>query len=150
MSEPTTDTELRELASEDLASTTSELESLSKTLTTSLVPPHPFANLPCLIEIRPGVGGSEAGLFAGELLRMYQSFCSQHRLKCSLLKYEDSSGMMDASSTSQLQEAILEVDTEGSYDIFRTEVGVHRVQRVPATENKGSWDVGIFFLALSS
>jgi peptide chain release factor 1 len=139
LSEPTTDPELRELASEDLASTSSELESLSKALTISLVPPHPFANLPCLIEVRPGVGGSEAGLFAGELLRMYQSFCSQHKLKCSLLKYEDSSGMTEGSSTSQVQEAILEIDTEGSYDLFRTEAGVHRVQRVPATENKGSW-----------
>lgn len=94
--------------------------------------------MPCLIEIRPGAGGSEAALFARDLLRMYRAFCSRRRLRASLLKYEDAEGTSGSSgSDSPLQEAILEVDSAGSYGELRCEAGVHRVQRVPATESKG-------------
>ncbi|EON69507.1 hypothetical protein W97_08767 [Coniosporium apollinis CBS 100218] len=138
IADSSTDAELRSLASEDLPSTLSQLSQASHSLTTSLVPKHPFANLPCLIEIRPGAGGSEAALFAGDLLRMYQSYCARNGLRCTLLKYEDASGMSDPNgSDAPLQEAILEVQSEGAYGIFRSEAGVHRVQRVPVTESKG-------------
>lgn len=69
---------------------------------------------------------------------MYQSYCARNSLRCTLLKYEDASGMSDPNgSDAPLQEAILEVQSEGAYGIFRSEAGVHRVQRVPATESKG-------------
>lgn len=69
---------------------------------------------------------------------MYQSYCARNGLRCTLLKYEDASGMSDPNgSDAPLQEAILEVQSEGAYGIFRSEAGVHRVQRVPATESKG-------------
>ncbi|KAI9827328.1 MAG: hypothetical protein M1826_006433 [Phylliscum demangeonii] len=96
--------------------------------------------MPCLLEIRPGAGGGEAALFAGELLRMYRAFCSRHQLRATLLKYDDaegSSGSGAGSSEAPLQEAILEVDSPGAYGRLRGEAGVHRVQRVPATESKG-------------
>lgn len=132
------DQELRELALEDFASTTEQVSQASQALTKTLAPRHPFADLPCLMEIRPGVGGSEAALFAGDLLRMYQAFCAKQNLRATLLKYEDAAGMSDPNgSDAPLQEAIIEVETKGAYGVLRTEAGVHRVQRVPATESKG-------------
>ncbi|KAI9048602.1 hypothetical protein LZ554_007434 [Drepanopeziza brunnea f. sp. 'monogermtubi'] len=137
LTDPTTEPELRELAAEDLAATNTELETLSKNLATSLTPKHPFEDMPCLIEIRPGVGGGEAALFAGDLLRMYRSFCARKNMRASLLKYETADGESDASGESPLAEAILEVESAGAYGKLRSEAGVHRVQRVPATEKQG-------------
>lgn len=138
LSDPDTDSDLRELASEDLAPSQSALGAASEALKTSLVPPHPFTHLPCLIEIRPGAGGSEAALFAGDLLRMYTAYCSRMNLRCNILKYEDADGTADPrGSDAPLQEAVLEVENPGSYGVMRCEAGVHRVQRVPATESKG-------------
>jgi peptide chain release factor 1 len=135
LQDPATDEELRELATEDLASTSAELETISRNLTVSLTPKHPFEEMPCLIEIRPGAGGGEAAIFAGDLLKMYQAYCARKRLRVSLLKYDTADGMSDTSSP--LAEAILEVESAGAYGELRSEAGVHRVQRVPATETKG-------------
>ncbi len=132
--DPSTDSELRALAAEELSATTETLSKLSKDLQTSLIPAHPFAELPCLIEIRPGAGGDEAALFTGDLLRMYQAYCKQNGIRANLLKL-DSAASVDVDD--QIQEAVLEIESQGSYDLFRCEAGVHRVQRVPATENKG-------------
>ncbi|KAI9813285.1 MAG: hypothetical protein M1827_004227 [Pycnora praestabilis] len=136
--DPSTDAELRDLASEDLTSATAGISSLTTTLTSALVPRHPFADLPCLLEIRPGAGGSEAAIFAGDLLRMYQAYCVRQGLRASLLKYEDAEGASGTTASGiPLAEAILEIEAEGAYDALRCEAGVHRVQRVPATESKG-------------
>lgn len=137
LEDPTTDDELRDLAAEDVTTTSTQLEALSKALATSLTPKHPFADLPCLLEIRPGAGGGEAALFAGDLLRMYRAYCTRNGLNVTLLKYEDADGTTDASGEAPLQEAILEISNPGAYDSLRSEAGVHRVQRVPATESKG-------------
>lgn len=128
-----TDAELRSLAIEDLESTKDTLPKISAQLKQSLIPRHPFADLPCLIEIRPGAGGAEAGGFAFEMLRMYTALCTRLGLRPSILKQEseEGPGIMD------LTEAVLEIQKDGAYDIMRTESGVHRVQRVPATETKG-------------
>ncbi|KAF9700170.1 hypothetical protein EKO04_001667 [Ascochyta lentis] len=131
----TTDPELRELAADDLTETRTDLVNASQSLVTSLVPVHPFAHLPCLIEIRPGAGGSEAAIFAGDLFRMYQAFCNHNGLRTSVVKYENINGTGEAGVP--LSEAIFEVENENAYGIFRCEAGVHRVQRVPATETKG-------------
>lgn len=135
LEDPETDSELRSLAVEDLDHTKSTLPAVSEELKKALIPRHPFAALPCLLEIRPGAGGDEAGLFALELLRMYTSFCSSNGLRANIVKQD----MEDAVSTAEarLTEAVVEIETPGSYDILRTEIGVHRVQRVPATETKG-------------
>ncbi|KAJ4403675.1 Peptide chain release factor 1, mitochondrial [Didymella pomorum] len=130
-----TDPELRELAADDLDETRGDLVNASSSLVTSLVPVHPFAHLPCLIEIRPGAGGSEAAIFAGDLFRMYQAFCNHNSLRTNVLKYENINGTSEAGIP--LSEAIFEVENENAYGIFRCEAGVHRVQRVPATETKG-------------
>lgn len=132
-----TDEELRELAIEDLKSTQSELDSLSRNLATTLTPKHPFAEMSCLLEIRPGAGGGEAALFANDLLKMYKSYCSRKNFRVSLLKYETADGDTDANGDPPLQEAVLEIESHGAYGELRSEAGVHRVQRVPATESKG-------------
>lgn len=138
LNDPSTDREMRDLAAEDLPDTQALFSTASDILKTSLVPAHPFAELPCLIEIRPGAGGSEAALFAGDLLRMYQAYCNRSGLRSSLLKYEDADGTADPrGSDAPLQEAVLEIESAGAYGTLRCEAGVHRVQRVPATESKG-------------
>ncbi|KAF2689940.1 release factor [Lentithecium fluviatile CBS 122367] len=133
--DPGSDPELRELAADDLDATRAELANASHGLVTALVPVHPFAHLPCLLEIRPGAGGSEAAIFAGDLLRMYQSFCNRTGFRATLLKYENINGTQEAGIP--LAEAVLEIDQENAYSVFRCEAGVHRVQRVPATEKQG-------------
>ncbi|KAF2488503.1 release factor [Lophium mytilinum] len=133
--DPTTDPELRELASDDMISTADELAVAARSLKTSLVPKHPFAHLSCLLEIRPGAGGSEAAIFAGDLLKMYQALCSRVGYRTSVLKLESADSILGSEST--LAEAVLEIEDPGAYGLFRSEAGVHRVQRVPATESKG-------------
>ncbi len=137
LQDPTTDPELRALASDEIKSSSQELSLASKALASALIPKHPFTHLPCLLEIRPGAGGGEAALFAGDLLRMYRAYCARRGFRVSLLKHEQASGASSGSSEPPLQEAILEIDTVGAYGELRSEAGVHRVQRVPATEAKG-------------
>jgi peptide chain release factor 1 len=131
----TTDPELRSLAADDLDESRTQLANASQRLITSLVPVHPFAHLPCFLEIRPGAGGSEAAIFAGDLFRMYLAFCNRSGFRTNLLKYENINGTSEAGIP--LSEAIIEVENENAYSVFRCEAGVHRVQRVPATETKG-------------
>ncbi|KAE9989127.1 hypothetical protein EG328_000058 [Venturia inaequalis] len=129
--DPTTDDELRALAAEDLETTVTQLDEASKTLTKSLVPKHPFADLPCFIEVRPGAGGGEASIFANDLLEMYQGYCSERSMRTSLIQKD-----VDH-ETGGINGALLEIETPGAYGALRCEAGVHRVQRVPATETKG-------------
>ncbi|KAI9640065.1 Peptide chain release factor 1, mitochondrial [Ciborinia camelliae] len=128
--------EIREMADEDHLAATAQLEKLSRELTTSLTPKHPFAQLPCLIEIRPGAGGGEAAIFAADLLRMYRAYCIRKRFRSTIIKYETTDGE-GAGSDAPISEVVLEIETPGSYDSLRGEAGVHRVQRVPATEKQG-------------
>jgi len=135
------DKELQQLAEEDVQPTQERIEQASNALKSSLLPVHPFAHLPCLVEIRPGAGGDEANIFAGELLRMYEGFCARIGLKSAILKLDTrddiSTSNVAASAGTHIQEAVLEVDTPGAYGVLRCESGVHRVQRVPATEKQG-------------
>ncbi|PGH31110.1 peptide chain release factor 1 [[Emmonsia] crescens] len=137
LKDPSTDSELHSLALEDLQSTITSLTILSNNLKQALIPRHPFADLPCLLELRPGAGGEEAGIFANELLRMYTMFCSNRGLRVTLLKKESENAGASGGSEDRLVEAVMEIETPGSYETLRTEAGVHRVQRVPATESKG-------------
>ncbi|OAL30484.1 hypothetical protein AYO22_01682 [Fonsecaea multimorphosa] len=131
--DPSSDSELRSLAETDIQATTASLQSLASNLKHSLIPPHPFASMPCLIEIHPGAGGSEASLFAQSLLNMYTDFCARKRWPTTLASYSAD----DSTHEAGLTDALLEINHPGSYDVLRTEAGVHRVQRVPATEKKG-------------
>jgi len=132
-----TDQELRDLAADDLEDTRTQLETISQKLVTSLTPKHPFEDMSCLMEIRPGAGGGEAAIFASDLLRMYRAYCSRRKMRVSMMKYETADGDKDSSGEPPLSEAILEIESSGAYGQLRSEAGVHRVQRVPATETKG-------------
>lgn len=135
LADPTSDSELLDLARTDIESTHAALPSLTNTLQKSLIPPHPFANFPCYIEVHPGAGGSEASIFAHELLEMYMAFCSRLGWQYSLASYTPDDSTPGGSQG--VVEAILEIHHPASYGTLRTESGVHRVQRVPATEKKG-------------
>ncbi|KAI0412267.1 release factor [Xylaria grammica] len=133
------DEELEQLAREELSSTYSSLESLATTLSVSLTPRDPFADMPCMLEVRPGPGGMEGRHFADAIFRMYRQYCSRLGLRTNVVKYEvveggDSTG---GTNESPLQEAVLEIQDAGSYDTFRGEAGMHRVQRIPSTEKSG-------------
>ncbi|KAH8847611.1 hypothetical protein MCOR27_004462 [Pyricularia oryzae] len=131
------DEEMRELAKEELETTNNELGVLSDKIKIALTPKHPFADMPCLIEFRPGPGGMEGRLFTDALFKMYQSYCTFKGYRTKTVTYERVDGPPGADGETPLQEAILEVINPGSYDIFRGEAGMHRVQRVPATEKSG-------------
>ena len=84
----------------------------------------------CILEIRAGTGGEEAALFAGELCRMYQNYCAAHRLRVEEMD-------INATELGGVKEAIYNVKGVGAYKLLKYESGVHRVQRVPATETQG-------------
>jgi peptide chain release factor 1 len=133
------DAELRELAKDDLEATNSQLEALERNLSVALTPKHPFAEMHCLIEIRPGPGGTEGRFFADSLFKMYTNYCANKNYRTRIVKYEKSDGDGQTSSDGEvaLQEAVIEVQEDGAYNIFRGEAGMHRVQRVPSTEKTG-------------
>ncbi|KAF8244491.1 release factor [Wilcoxina mikolae CBS 423.85] len=125
------DPELRALAEEDFTSTTTAITALTAKIQQALVPTHPFAHLPALLEIRPGTGGSEAAIFANDLWRMYTAYCTIRGWPVSVVSVQYTDG------GDGLIEGIFEVTMDGAYGELRLEAGVHRVQRIPATETKG-------------
>lgn len=134
------DEDLAAIARDELGAEESRLYSLEKNLSASLTPQHPFAELPCMIEFRPGPGGLEGRYFADSMFKMYKGLCARRGYRANVLKYElaDAAGDQTSSEGEQpLQEAILEVADPGSYGVFRSEAGMHRVQRIPDTESKG-------------
>ncbi|KOS22642.1 putative peptide chain release factor 1 [Escovopsis weberi] len=139
-SHPEHDPDLAPLAREELAGERARLAALERNLRQSLTPRHPFAALPCLIEFRPGPGGLEGRYFTDTLFKMYRALCVRRGWRANVLKYEmaDAAGDQSSSAGEQpVQEAVLEVLDPGAYDAFRTEAGMHRVQRIPSTESKG-------------
>jgi peptide chain release factor 1 len=124
------DPELRELAKMELEEQEPVREGLENELKELLMPKDPNDNKNCIVEIRSGTGGDEAALFAGDLWRMYQRFCDRRGLKMSVMDVTEG-------TAGGYKEVICEVEGENAYGIFKYESGVHRVQRVPATEQQG-------------
>jgi peptide chain release factor 1 len=122
---------MRELAVDEYSTLTDDLNHQANTVFPSLlVPPSTTADLSALIELKSGVGGSEASLFLGDLMRVYLRFANMRKWDSSIVaKNETDNG--------GIKDAILEIKGEGAYDSLRWESGVHRVQRVPATETSG-------------
>lgn len=122
---------MRALAEVEYSSLTSSLShSISKVFPSLLVPPSTTKHLSALMELKSGVGGSEASLFLGDLLRVYLRYAQQMKWKAEIIARNDS-------NNGGVKDAIVEIKGVGSYDRLRWESGVHRVQRVPATETKG-------------
>jgi peptide chain release factor 1 len=124
------DAELRELAQEEIPGLTSKRDELEVELKKMLVPKDPADSKPVIVEIRPAAGGAEAALFAAELLRMYLRFCERARWKTEMIDHEES-------GIGGLDRVIFKIDAHGAYSMLKHESGVHRVQRVPATESQG-------------
>ncbi len=124
------DGEMRRLASEELESLKSRRDDLEAGVIELLCPEDEGNNKNSFIEIRAGTGGSEAALFAGDLLRMYIRFAEEKRLRTELMESHET-------GIGGIKEAVLLVEGKGAFGFFRYESGVHRVQRVPTTEANG-------------
>src|SRR5215212_8539709 len=130
MREAEADEELRTMAREEADRLTVEEERLLDELRILLLPRDPNDDRDVIMEIRAGAGGDEAALFAGELLRMYLRYAANHRFTPEILSRHDT-------GIDGVKEAILQIHAEGAYSRLKFEGGVHRVQRIPATESSG-------------
>jgi peptide chain release factor 1 len=124
------DRDLADLAADELARLPGEIDALQRELQELLVPRDPHDDRDAIVEIRAGTGGDEAGLFAGDLLRMYTRFAERHGLSVEPIE-------IHAGLAGGVREAVVAMRGAGAYGLLRHESGVHRVQRVPATEAQG-------------
>lgn len=124
------DSDLAELAQVELEEANEELEKIEETLFELLTPSDPNDDKNIIVEIRAGAGGDEASLFASELYRMYLRFCEAHNLKTEIINES-------ASDAGGFKEVVFGVKGDSPYAMLKFESGVHRVQRIPATESQG-------------
>jgi peptide chain release factor 1 len=124
------DPELRELAKMEIDELEPKIDTLDAELKELLIPKDPNDDKNVLLEIRAGTGGDEAAIFAGDLWRMYQRFCDRKGLKMTVMDVTEG-------SAGGYKEVISSVAGDGAYGLLKFESGVHRVQRVPATEQMG-------------
>ena len=128
--ESETDTEMVELAQEELDSLIAKKEALTEELKMLLIPKDPNDEKNVIIEIRAGTGGEEASLFAAELFRMYTRYAERHSWKVELL-----SG--NATGLKGFKEVVFSIEGTSAYSYLKYEGGIHRVQRIPTTETSG-------------
>lgn len=124
------DPELVELALADAERLTPEISRLESDLQAVLIPPDPLDNRDTIVEIRAGTGGGEAALFAADLLRMYQRYAESRGWSVETVSLSEG-------KVGGVKDAVFKVKGESAYGRLRYESGVHRVQRVPATEAQG-------------
>ena len=124
------DEELRELARQEVDSISKKLEPLEDEIKLLLVPADPQDGKNAIVEIRGGTGGDEAAIFAGDLFKMYAKFCESKGWKTEVTSFTE--GTMGG-----YKEIIFTVSGTNVYGVLKYESGVHRVQRVPATESQG-------------
>jgi peptide chain release factor 1 len=124
------DEDLREMAKLEIDELGPKIERVDTEIKELLIPKDPNDDKNVMLEIRAGTGGDEAAIFAGDLWRMYQRFCERRGLKMSVLDVTEG-------TAGGYKEVICSVAGEGVYGLLKFESGVHRVQRVPATEQMG-------------
>jgi peptide chain release factor 1 len=124
------DPEMRELARQEETELAGEQERLEKSLKELLMPKDPNDEKNILLEIRGGTGGEEAALFAADLFRMYSRFAERRRWAVEILS-------MSSAAAGGIKEVVAGINGRGAYSQLKYESGVHRVQRVPATEAQG-------------
>ncbi len=124
------DAEMEEMAREEAAALVEEMEALEEKMTLALLPTDPLDEKNIMLEIRAGTGGDEAGIWAGDLWKMYQRHAQNEGWKATIVSQNpaDSGGY---------KEIVVELVGESVYSQLKWEAGVHRVQRVPATESQG-------------
>lgn len=124
------DDELRQMAKDELDASTQQLPKLEEEIKLLLIPSDPDDSKNCIVEIRGGTGGDEAALFAGDLFKMYQKYAE-------IKGWSLSVSSVSEGAVGGFKEIIFNLSGEGVYGIMKYESGVHRVQRVPATETQG-------------
>lgn len=124
------DPEMKALAEEELSSLRARLPEIETSLRLALLPKDSADARPAIIEIRPGTGGEEAALFAGDLMRMYQRFAERRGWRFDIVEQQ-------MTEIGGVKELVANVAGEGVFANLKFESGVHRVQRVPATESGG-------------
>jgi peptide chain release factor 1 len=124
------DPEMIALAEEEVEGVRTRIEALSQSARELLIPSDPLENRPAVVEVRAGTGGDEAGLFAGDLFRMYRRLAERKGWAVELISLSEG-------IPGSVKEAIFAVHGRGVYGRLRYESGVHRVQRVPQTESQG-------------
>jgi peptide chain release factor 1 len=124
------DPEMRSLAEEELPALKSRIPEMEQALRVALLPKDAADARPAILEIRPGTGGDEAGLFAADLLRMYQRYAERMGWQFNILEEQHS-------DLGGIKEVTVHVQGEGVFARLKYESGVHRVQRVPETEAQG-------------
>lgn len=125
-----TDAEMRELAEQELTQLEERVVKVEEDLKVLLVPKDPNDDRNVILEIRAGTGGDEASLFAADLFRMYSRYAETQKWKIEVLSTSES-------GAGGFKEVIAMVEGHGAYSKLKYEGGVHRVQRVPATETQG-------------
>ena len=126
----TGDSEMEELLKDEISTLEEQIEKDQEDLKILLLPKDPNDEKNVFIEIRAGAGGDEAGLFAGELLRMYQMYSDKKHWTTEIMDIQQQ-------GVGGIKEVVMMVKGKGAYSRFKYESGVHRVQRVPQTESSG-------------
>jgi peptide chain release factor 1 len=124
------DPDMRAMAREEIASLEKQAEALTSQLNLLLMPKDPRDDNNLILEIRAGTGGEEAGIFAGDLFRMYSRYAESRNWKIDIIEKNDS-------SAGGFKEIVCLVQGKGAFGAFKYESGTHRVQRVPETETQG-------------
>jgi len=124
------DEELREMAKMEVAALEQKIPEVEEKLKIALIPPDPNDEKNVIVEVRAGAGGDEAGLFWAELVECYRLFAAKNKFQVETLSES-------RSDEGGIKEVVMKVIGDGAYSKFKFEGGTHRVQRIPATENKG-------------
>jgi len=124
------DPEMREMAKMEIDELEPKVEALENEMKELLIPKDPNDDKSCILEIRAGTGGDEASIFAGDLWRMYQRYSDRVGLKMSTVDFTEG-------TAGGYKEIVCSVSGDNAYGKLKFESGVHRVQRVPATEQQG-------------
>ena len=124
------DPEMAAEARAEVARLEASIEELEARVKPALIPHDPLDDRPAIVEIRAGTGGDEAAIFAADLYRMYTRFAEKRGWRVEMISYSEG-------TLGGVKEAVFKIKGDGVFGTMRWESGVHRVQRVPVTENQG-------------
>ncbi|WP_066506111.1 peptide chain release factor 1 [Abyssisolibacter fermentans] len=122
--------DFKEMVKQEVVELTEKIESLQEEIKLMLIPKDPNDEKNVILEIRAGAGGDEAGIFAGDLFRMYTRYAERNRWKVEMMNSNEQ-------GVGGFKEVIVMIKGKGAYSRLKFESGVHRVQRIPATESGG-------------
>lgn len=124
------DSDMREMAAAEIPGLRDQMTEVEHEIKLMLIPRDPNDEKSVIIEIRPAAGGDEAGLFASDLFRLYSRYAERRRWKMEVIEHEET-------GLGSLSRVVFSIEAKGAYSQLKHESGVHRVQRVPATESGG-------------